>query len=122
MKADRPSAQLHHSIVHLAGDPETFARRLFQTGSVDNREFPAVVFNEISLLQNASREIHALPADAEHVGQKFLSQPEAIFTFAISGFEQPTAHALFNCVMLNTRSVLRTALDEHQGVSHQELG
>ena len=80
-----------------------------------------MVFDKVRRLEDAGRQIHTLAADAEHVAEEFLSQAETIRTLTVGSLQQPAAHPLLNGVVLDAGAILRTALDEHQGVPHQQL-
>ena len=78
-----------------------------------------MILDEICLMQEAGRQIHTLAANAEHVTEKLLRQPELVLPFAIRRLQQPSAHPFFNRVMLDAGAVLCSTLDENHCVTQQ---
>src|SRR4051794_32164272 len=97
--------QLHRPLVHFGCYSETFARCFFKTLAIEDRQFPAVVFDEIGLLKEARGEVHALSADAEHVAEEFLREMELVLAVAVSSLQEPAAHAFLDRVVLNAGAV-----------------
>ena len=78
-----------------------------------------MILDEICLMQEAGRQIHTLAANAEHVTEKLLCQPELVLTFAIRRLQQPSAHPFLYRVMLDAGAILCSTLNENERVTQQ---
>src|SRR6266436_1269921 len=54
------------TIIFVFDNPITFARVILETRTIQNKDDPALVVNQTSLLQSARRDADAGATDAEH--------------------------------------------------------
>src|SRR4051794_22820170 len=96
LAASLPSSlprSVEKSIVFVANVLITFARRFFQSLTVNHRDISFAVTNQALLLKRLQNFGHARTAAAKHVGQEFMRKRQVITFNPIVSHQKPATAA-----------------------------
>src|SRR6267143_6394641 len=100
--------------------PVAFARRLFESGAIRDRDVSAAVRDQARLLQDSHRHCHARPANSQHLGEEFLGQIKAVAANPVLRHEQPPRATLLDDMKSVAGGGLRYRLEGELAVAMQQ--
>src|SRR5712692_7142229 len=114
------SAQ-EHLVDLLPDDAVAFAGEILERRAVDDVNLAAAVADHSRALQQAGRNGHRGPADAEHLPEKFLRQRDRIAVDAVARLQQPATKPRLERMQRIARDRLLDLSEQQVVVPDREL-
>ena len=92
---NRSRGRRQEGIEPLLDDGIAFTRCLFETGTIENFDSPAIIADESGHLQRLRCKRHRFPIGTEHVRQELVRVWQGFAFGAIMHHKKPPAYSLF---------------------------